>query len=78
MKYTRQQKLSAVRILVTGQMSYRDAAKSAGVTPCVVYYFIYHNLRKADPELYKKSRLQLRENVKRWKGEQAYELRPMD
>lgn len=71
-------KLSAVALIITLEMSYRDAAKAVGLPPHVVYYFIYKELKTVNPAIYRKVRLQLIENAKRWKGDQAYELRPLD
>lgn len=78
MTYTLKQKLSAVTVLVTRKVSYRDAAKAVGIPAYVVYYFIYEDLKIINYALYLKVRLQMIENAERWKGEQAYDLRPLD
>lgn len=78
MTYTLKQKLSAVTLMITLEMSYRNAAKTAGLPPCVAYYFIYEELKAVNPAMYRKVRQQLVKNAERWKGEQAYDLRPLD
>jgi hypothetical protein len=78
MTYSLKQKLSAVALIITLEMSYRDAARTMGIPPCVVYYFIYEELKAVNPAMYRKVRRQLVKNAERWKGEQAYDLRPLD
>lgn len=78
MMYTTREKLSAIKLIVSCEMSCRDAAKAIGLPPGVIYYFIYEDLKIIDRALYRKVRRQLIKNAKRWKGEQAYALRPLD
>lgn len=78
MTYTLKQKLSAVALIITLEMSYRDAGETIGIPPHVVYYFIYKELKAINPVMYRKVRLQLVKNAERWKGGQAYDLRPLD
>ena len=78
MTYSIRQKMSAVALVVTLEMSYRNAAKAVGIPPYIVYYFIYEELKAVNPAMYRKVRRQLIKNAERWKGEQAYDLRPLD
>lgn len=78
MVYSIRQKMSAVALITTLEMSLRDAAKMVGLPPHVVYYFIYEELKEVNLTMYRKVRRQLVKNAKRWKGEQAYDLRPLD
>lgn len=78
MKNERRKLKSAVILLIYTQSSIRDSAKMLGVSPGNLYAYIYTRLKKEDQPLYHMARRQMIENAKRWKGEQAYDLRPLD